>query len=436
MARAGVFASIAGLAAAAVLAAAPIASAETVAFGPNSQVLPYHRWTVPAQVCEVTFDLYGAEGSGGVGGARVTTTLAVTPGSLYYVIVGSWGIVGTGGYNGGGDASFNGVGGGGATDVRTGPGLADRILVAGGGGGNGGGGSGGRAGGAGGNTALAGADGTGAVGVNPGGAGRGATLFAGGAFGSGGAFGGGAGTAGTLGQGGKGGLGSSAENPAGHGGGGGGGLYGGGGGGGGGALGFDAGAGGGGGGGSSLVGDGTVTTTTGGQGKAVLTYTSSPSCGQGGGGGGGGQPGGGADKTKPKLSRLTFSRYTFAAARFGASVSPDTKAAPKTGTRLSFSLSEPSSVRFTVERKVGGRKLRGRCVNPGRSPHGRKCTRWAAVRGSFSFAGTAGENTLIFRGRVGGKSLKPGDYRLNTKATDNARNASPLKHTGFKVVAP
>ena len=58
------------------------------------------------------------------------------------------------------------------------------------------------------------------------------------------------------------------------------------------------------------------------------------------------------------------------------------------------------------------------------------------MRGSFSLAASAGKNTFIFRGRVGGKSLKPGDYRLNSKATNNARNASPVKRAGFTVIAP
>src|SRR5918997_1770339 len=109
MARAGVFSAV-GLAVAAVLAAAPAAFAETVTFGPNSALEPFHRWTVPARVCSATFDLYGAEG-------------------------------------------------GGATDVRTGPTLAERILVAGGGGGNGGRHPSG-VGGLGGSGGLVGADGT------------------------------------------------------------------------------------------------------------------------------------------------------------------------------------------------------------------------------------------------------------------------------------
>lgn len=180
-----------------------------------------------------------------------------------------------------------------------------------------------------------------------------------------------------------------------------------------------------------------MTTTTGGQGKAIITYTTSATCGGtggGGGGGSGGPTGGGTDKTKPRLSGLSFSRHSFRAARSGASIAPDTKSTPKTGTRISFSLSETGKVRFTVERKTAGRKLRGRCVKPGKSPHGKRCTRWIAVKGSFSLPSSAGKNTFIFRGRVGGKSLKPGAYRLNSRATDNARNTSAVKRAAFTVV--
>ena len=67
-------------------------------------------------------------------------------------------------------------------------------------------------------------------------------------------------------------------------------------------------------------------------------------------------------------------------------------------------------------------------------PPRKRCTRWEAVRGSFSFAGAAGKNTFIFRGLVGGKSLHPGHYRLNSKATDNAHNVSPLRHQAFRIV--
>jgi hypothetical protein len=181
-----------------------------------------------------------------------------------------------------------------------------------------------------------------------------------------------------------------------------------------------------------------VTTTSGGQGKAIITYTPSSTCDEPGGGGGGqgGGGGGSADRIKPKLRGLTFSRRSFTAARSGASTGPDTKITPTTGSRISFSLSETGKVKFTVERRLSGRKLRGRCVTPSRSRSGKRCTRWIAVKGSFSLPASAGKNTFVFRGRVGGKTLKPGDYRLNGKATDNARNASPVRRASFKIVAP
>jgi hypothetical protein len=130
-------------------------------------------WTVPAGVTRVKFVVDGAQGAGsslvpgGLGG-EVTDELAVTPGQEITIVVGGAGNVpavgscGTnpGGFNGGGASHSNGFAqcgpkgnsGGGASDVRIGPGsafvypspldtmsLRDRVLVAGGGGGAGGG---------------------------------------------------------------------------------------------------------------------------------------------------------------------------------------------------------------------------------------------------------------------------------------------------------
>ena len=113
-------------------------------------------WVAPTGVTSITVDAYGASGmqltapSGRTNGlgAHVQATLAVTPGSTYYVTVGGAGSygVGGGGFNGGGDGGtfdFSGLGlgslgggGGGATDFRTSSALSDRVVVAGGGGGD------------------------------------------------------------------------------------------------------------------------------------------------------------------------------------------------------------------------------------------------------------------------------------------------------------
>lgn len=179
-------------------------------------------WQVPAGVTEIDFEVYGAEGGGGGGrGGFVSGTLINLPQELI-VAVGGAGLRGAyseGGYNGGGNSGgkhANPGSGGGASDIRIGTGLSDRIVVAGGGGGYGGptGGNGGDGGGE-----IA-ADGS----AGQGGAGAGGSQISGGAGGK-------SNSAAVDGQAGQFGLGGNGgEDPIAAGGaGGGGGYYGGGG---------------------------------------------------------------------------------------------------------------------------------------------------------------------------------------------------------------
>lgn len=120
-------------------------------------------FTVPSCVSSITVDVKGAAGGdangttvgwgagsvnlpGGKGG-RVVATLSVTAGEVLNIFVGGKSVSGAGGFNGGGSiASCSGTevlatGGGGASDIRRGMNLTDRIIVAGGGGGVAGAGS-------------------------------------------------------------------------------------------------------------------------------------------------------------------------------------------------------------------------------------------------------------------------------------------------------
>jgi hypothetical protein len=222
------------------------------------------RFMVPAGVGSIAVNAIAAAGGGQAGGlgGRVNAVIAVTPGEALDIYVGGKGSGSSGGFNGGGNGGMsgsqvNGSGGGGASDVRRGLRLIDRILVAGGAGGDAGTGGNGTAGGAG-----------GGGGPRVGGAG-----IWGGSYASGGGGGGGRqnigghggragynglsgqrGERGKFGEGGDGGAGAGYRSGlAGGGGGAGGGYYGGGGGGGGGTDSFVGGSGGGGGGGSSYV---------------------------------------------------------------------------------------------------------------------------------------------------------------------------------------
>ena len=163
--------------------------------------------------------------------------------------------------------------------------------------------------------------------------------------------------------------------------------------------------------------------------------------GDGGGGGSGGTtttttPSGGssvelppADITAPSLTALSLSPSAFKPATSG----PDVVAAAK-GTRVSYKLSEPATVTFTVEKAVPGRRKGKSCVKPTSAPTGRKCTRYAAVKGSFQHQGTTGNNRFRFTGRLGGTTLKRGNYRLGAIALDAAGNQSAVRRHPFRVI--
>ena len=142
------------------------------------------------------------------------------------------------------------------------------------------------------------------------------------------------------------------------------------------------------------------------------------------------------DTVKPRLGGFAFSRSTFAAAPSGASTSASRKRKKKTpvGTKVAFPLSEAAAVRFTVQKKAAGRRSGGKCVKPRRSNRKKaRCTRWLGVRGSFAVAGKPGRNTFTFRGRMGGRKLKPASYRLNGTAKDAAGNASAIRRKAFRI---
>lgn len=243
-------------------AADAVTSSTTFSYTGSAQ-----SFTVPQGVSALTLDASGAQGGSGNSsasggrGARVTTTVVVSPGQVLTVYVGGQGgsVGGAAGFNGGGAAGTSAGAGGGASDVRLG---ATKLVVAAGGGGGGANGTVG-AGGHGG--APNGSPGGSGTGTNDGRGGGGGTPAAGGAGGVGPA---GTGSPGTPGAGGAG-----AADGAGRGGGGGGGGFNGGGGGG--AAGIGASGGGGGGGASYAAGSPTsyFSGVQSGSGRVVVSYT-------------------------------------------------------------------------------------------------------------------------------------------------------------------
>jgi hypothetical protein len=122
-------------------------------------------------------------------------------------------------------------------------------------------------------------------------------------------------------------------------------------------------------------------------------------------------PGPGAGGTAPLLSALAVTPRRFRAASRGGSV-----AAVRTGTRVSFTLDRAASVRFTVARRLVGRRVGSRCVAPTRrNRQARRCIRFVVVKGSFTRVGKAGANAFRFTGRMRKRRLALGRYVLRAK---------------------
>ena len=107
------------------------------------------------------------------------------------------------------------------------------------------------------------------------------------------------------------------------------------------------------------------------------------------------------------------------------------------GTTIRFRLSEAAEMRFAVYRARSGRRVGGRCVKPKRSnANRRRCIRYVKLRGSLKDSGQAGQNSFRWNGRLRGRALAPGKYRLGGQARDGGGNLSKLVLRGFTVVKP
>ena len=127
------------------------------------------------------------------------------------------------------------------------------------------------------------------------------------------------------------------------------------------------------------------------------------------------------------VTALTLRPARFGAARRGPSIGS------RGGATVTYTLTRAARVRFSVERLLDGRRRAGRCRNPKQAPRGRRCRRRVPARGTFTHAGAAGVNTFRFTGRLAGKALTPGGYRLIAEpiAADGSRGTR--RSAAFKI---
>ena len=120
-----------------------------------------------------------------------------------------------------------------------------------------------------------------------------------------------------------------------------------------------------------------------------------------------------ADTRAPRASLLAVSPSAFRAARRGRSV------VRRGGGRVSYALDETATVTFTAQRRV--RRKRSRRF------------RYVAIRGSFTHRGAIGGNRFRFSGRLRGRRLRRGRYRLTARPRDAAGNSGRAVRAAFRI---
>jgi hypothetical protein len=135
------------------------------------------------------------------------------------------------------------------------------------------------------------------------------------------------------------------------------------------------------------------------------------------------------------LSRLTIKPGTLHPAKRGpsaAAVQPKKKA-PATGATVTYDDTLAARTVFTVDRVLPGRTSGTSCAKPSkRNKHGRKCTRFVPLRGSIVRTDSVGINSFHLTGRLNGKALKPGIYRLDGTPTAGGETGS-IASVRFRV---
>jgi von Willebrand factor type A domain len=139
-----------------------------------------------------------------------------------------------------------------------------------------------------------------------------------------------------------------------------------------------------------------------------------------------------AEASAARVTSLRVSPRRFAPAVRGATVG---KVTPRKGARVLYTVSESAQVRFTVRRVMVGSRVRGECRRrTAENRRARRCTRDPRVRGHMVLEAVPGENRFGFRGRWGGKTLRPGRYKLIATATNASGIPGKAKVTRFTVV--
>ncbi len=141
--------------------------------------------------------------------------------------------------------------------------------------------------------------------------------------------------------------------------------------------------------------------------------------------------GGDAPTTAPAITRLKLTPTRFAAARSGASTAKKRKKAA-VGTTVSYTADQPSTTTVTVVRVRPGIKKGATCVKRKKGAKGKACSRLTTM-GTLSRSDPIGSITFRFTGRLKGKALRVGTYRLKVRGA-NVKGSGTAVSRRFKII--
>ena len=101
---------------------------------------------------------------------------------------------------------------------------------------------------------------------------------------------------------------------------------------------------------------------------------------------------------------------------------------------IQWLLNEPARVTVCVQKSRHLSRVCRRKARSSRHRTGTRCRKWVTVKGRASKASLAGVSSVRFRGRLKGKTLKPGRYRFVIRARDGAGNVSKPQRPAFRIV--
>jgi hypothetical protein len=132
--------------------------------------------------------------------------------------------------------------------------------------------------------------------------------------------------------------------------------------------------------------------------------------------------------TAPGISGLAVNPKRFRSLKAGATL------VATGGAAITFTAATAETVQFSIARASGGRRSGGRCVTQTRSNAKKpRCLRFSTMA-TFGQAVSAGAATLHFSGRINGKRLRRGTYRLTAVPTLAGGATGKAAAVTFRVI--